>query len=234
MKQKKIKISVYLFCILLLITVIASAVTPTPKPQKRIYFSLNLPYNSIRGDFNGNMYLNVPTTGEYLMVPKIKDNFGFGATAGYSQIGINNLGYALEISFYRSRHDYEWLIYRGKATYNMLNFDARGIYSFMPIEPYLVLGLTVPWVNVEDGAGLDNNAQYINPTDARFSGVGLNIGCGIDLFLTPNISFGGSVLYRWVSFTIVNGNSGDIKIDKGIQGGGLHFGGAVSINIPFR
>ncbi len=234
MKQKRIEISVYLFFILLLNTAVASAITPMSKAQKRIYFSLNLPYNSIRGDFSGDMYLNVPSTGEYLMVPKIEDNFGFGATAGYTQIGVNNLGYALEMSFYRTKHDYEWLIYNGKATYSMFNFDAKAIYSFLPIEPYLLLGLTVPWLNVEAGAGLDNNLTPVNPADARFSGVGLNIGCGIDLFLTPNISFGGRVLYKWVSFTRVRGYSGDIKIEDGIQGGGLHFGGAVSINIPLR
>ncbi len=234
MKQRKIHIPVYLFCFLFLFAGVASAVTPLSKVQKRFYFSLNLPYNSIGGDFTGELSLTVPTTGEYIMVPKMEDNFGFGATAGYTQIGINKLGYSLEISFYQTKHDYEWLSYKGKASFGMVNFDAKAIYSFMPMEPFLLLGLTVPWINVEDGAGLDNNLLPVNPADARFSGVGLNVGCGIDLFLTPNISFGGRVLFRWVSFNKVKGYSGDIKIEDGIQGSGLHFGGAVSINFPIK
>jgi hypothetical protein len=207
---------------------IANAIVPLPKEHARVYISAILPYNTIGGDFDGTKGLTVPQTGETFMVPDIESGIGFGGAIGYTRIGGRNLGYGMELSYQRSSHDYTYIGYRGKCTLNALSFDLKGILSYTPIEPYLVFGIVFPWLNVNDGAIMTGTVN----ADAKYSGIGINLGAGIDLFLIPNLSFGGRLGYRYISYTQVIGHGDRIKIDGGANGSGVSISGNISFHIP--
>jgi len=232
------QVLIFTFIISLLFAGWVSAVTKKPKVQKRYFIGIDLPYNTIGGDFTKTSLIEVRDTNnivtEIMMTPELKDGMGFGITAGYTKVGLNHIGYSVEFSYHRTSHDYTWSLYTGKATYSAINFDLKGFYSLSVVEPYLFLGIAVPWINVENGGGLRENGTYDldKKTDAKYTGIGFNIGGGIDLFLTPNISFGGRAAYKWVRYSNVTGYSGKVSIQGGVKGSGMHICAGLTFNIP--
>jgi hypothetical protein len=204
--------------------------------KKEIYIGLNLPYNTIGSDFTGKLFLTAPT-GEIIMVPKIDGAIGFGCMIGYRHIGANKTGYAVEASYQLTMHDYSWMGFTGDATFGIINFDTKGIYSSTPTDLYLLIGLAMPWIKVKDGAGLTtsgNNIGYYNETDAKYTGFGINIGGGAEIFLSPNVSLGGRAAYRWIRYSIGNGESGKFDISNGLGGSGMHISGMLTYHIPMK
>jgi len=230
MKTNKSYSAIFTILIILLLSNIAYSIVPRPKDQARVYFSGQLPHNSIGGDFNGDLYLSVPETGEIIMVPDNESALGFGGAIGYTKIGRNSLGYAVEIGFQHSSHDYTYVGLTGKSSLNILNFDIKGIFSYTPVEPYLLVGIGIPWLSIENGSDFGT----ANPVDAKYSGVGINLGAGLDLFLIPNLSFGGRVVYRYISYSQVKGSGEKIKIEDGVGGSGVQICGNLTFHVPIE
>lgn len=202
--------------------------------RTKLYFGLNLPYNSIGGDFDGQRFLSIPATGEYMIVPKMESGIGFGVVIGYSRMGLNNLGYGWEVSFQQSKHDYTWLNLTGTTTFGIINFDMKGIYASTPVELYLLLGLAIPWLKVEDGANWSLSGNTLissNPMELKYTGFGVNIGAGLDLFLAPNISFGGRIAYRALKYGFGTGKSGKFEIGGGMGGSGINVCGSLNYHL---
>lgn len=237
MKTHK-QVMIMLLIISLLLAGSVSAVTKQPNVQKRYYIGINLPYNTIGGDFSKTSLIEVRDTSnivtEVLMTPELKDGMGFGITAGYTKVGLNHIGYSVELSYHRTSHDYAWSFYTGKATLSVVNFDFKGLYSLSVVEPYLFLGIAIPWINIENGGGLRANGTYDldKKTDAKYTGIGFNIGAGIEFFLTPSISFGGRAAYRWIRYSNVTGYSGKVSIQGGVKGSGMHICAGLTFNVP--
>jgi hypothetical protein len=195
---------------------------------------MNLPYTTIGGDFDGTRALLVPDI-EKFVLPDLDANIGFGFTLGYARVSPEKLGYAGEFSYQRTSHDDSKPI-PGYVSYdavqNVFNFDFKGLYSLNEVEPYLLIGVVIPWLKVKNAA-LDVASSPLQITDATFRGIGFNIGGGTDFFMHPRISFGARLVYRFIHYNTAEGYE-RYTIDGGMSGSGLNISGIITYNILLK
>ncbi|MBI5745738.1 MAG: outer membrane beta-barrel protein [Nitrospirae bacterium] len=194
-------------------------ITTTVSAKEGFYLGLGLPYNTIDGDFKGNSVLSGHN--DLIIIPDIDGAFGVGLLFGY----VTHYGFApdqlfaIEGSFLLSVHDAEFQGQRGTVDYSLVNFDLK--YLFMTskaIEPYLLIGISLADLTIENGAvSLTTGKEG----DALLTGVGLNLGIGLDYYLTKNISLGTGVIYRIISYDIAEGVEDKSGIKDGFSGSGL-------------
>jgi hypothetical protein len=131
------------------------------------------------------------------LVPKIKENYGFGGLVGY-----RHGDYGVEISYWRSEHKAEYkdstTTFQDKAVYHSFNLDLkRFLFTHLPVQPFVSGGLSFPWIVV-------NNASIIDGTDylwtVSFSGMGFNLGVGLEFFVLPNVTITGGAVRRWSDY----------------------------------
>jgi hypothetical protein len=178
-----------------------------------IFLRLDLVNNSIGGEFDGETILY--SGQETFIVPKIKTSYGFGLAVG---MGTNT--WKLELGFVRSAHDFSFGTFRGTSSYNIFNIDfSYYVISRKLIRPYILVGLCVPWVVVNDGStSLAADAQV---GDETFSGVGLNIGPGLEVYLRDNLMVHTEMIFRRISYTKLNGVTKEETTYKdGLNGSG--------------
>jgi len=232
-----VRIAISLFILFFALNLSVLGVEKNAPRKKEIYIGLSLPYNAIGGDFTGEFGLGSSQTVEIIMIPKIENGIGFGGMIGYAITAQNNFGAAAEASFQLSSHDYTWRKYSDKASFRAVNVDVKIHYRAQPVEPYAIIGLTFPRLTMEGGAGLmesGNDVVYYKKTDATYSGLGASIGAGLDLYMTPNISLGGRVAYRWISYSNITGEGGKFKISSGKGGSGMHICGMLNYHFPLK
>ncbi len=179
--------------------------------KEGVYVGFNLTFNTISGDFDGNSLLASAT--EIILIPKVESSVGFGAL-----VGMRFKKGALELSYQKSEHDATWLGTKGTVAYNAIDIDFK-IYPSVEsqMQPYLLLGMGIPWLVVHDGA-----ATFAAVGDATLRGLGFNIGGGISYYLQPTICVNGGVIYRWISYSTATGVSGvSNTIQDGLGGSGL-------------
>jgi hypothetical protein len=188
--------------------------------EERVYYAKNgfymgvtTPYNTINGDFDGETIL--VASDEIVLVPEIENNYGWGILIG----GRDKNG-AVELSYLRSTHDASFLGAEGEAVYNMINLDLKGYFlADKPVQPYLLMGLCIPWLVVEDAS-----ATAYEVGDVTFKGIGLNLGAGLAYYFHPRVSINGGVTYRWITYTSAEGVSGKNRsIEDELSGNGLSF-----------
>src|SRR3990172_2133588 len=177
------------------------------------YLGLTVPYNTIDGDFDGKTF--EVGEEEINIVPDIESNFGLGITLG----GRFGKG-AFELSYLRSSHDATWLGANFDVDYNLVNLDGK--YYFLadkPMQPYLLLGLCLPWLVVKDGsANVDGDVD-----DATYTGIGLNVGGGIAYYFHPQVSINAGIVYRWIGYRHLSGVSESGSLDETLNGSGLNY-----------
>lgn len=93
-------------------------------------------------------------------------------------------------------------------------------------KPYFLVGLCLTSLEVEDGS----YDVYDGWGDATFTGVGLNLGYGLELKFT-NVAFKGEVIYRATEFTNVSGVNASGSLSEYLDGDGLCFN--VGMNLYF-
>lgn len=165
------------------------------------------------GDFNNSLRFTHSYSGltEFDLVPSISRNFGFGGLIGY-----RTGAWAAEISYCSSDHDSVWsdrffnpsapTTYFGTASYQSINVDfKRYLFTKYPTQPFISLGLSFPWLVVRDGSLLDfgGGINYID--DATISGIGFNLGAGLEIYLGQDYSLVGGVTERFSGFNQING-----------------------------
>ncbi len=186
--------------------------------KEGVYVGFNLTYNTISGDFDGNSLLASAT--EIIAIPKVESSTGFGAL-----LGVRFKKGALELSYQKSEHDDTWLGTKGTTVYNIVDIDFK-IYpsAESQMQPYLLLGMGIPWLVVRDGAF---TATAIG--DATLTGIGFNIGGGISYYFQPRICVNGGVIYRWISYSTATGVSeASNTIQDGLGGSGLTLKGGIT------
>jgi hypothetical protein len=192
------------------------------------------------GQFNGSWGFQFNGNQEVDLIPAIDRNFGFGGLAGYRWGS-----YAGEISYWRTEHNGTWgpfppafpLIANGKVVYHSLNVDfKRYLFPHLPAQPFVSAGLSFPWVVASQASG-ENSTGIYQFADMSISGIGLNLGVGMELYLGPHYSIVGAAVHRWAGYNQITGalkqnftpqlNSTDISV----AGNGLNFYAGATIGL---
>jgi hypothetical protein len=146
--------------------------------------------------FDGSSYYQEIGGNEILILPRleakstIRGTVGFRLTRG-----------SFEVGYERTRHDATFMDIHGEATFQTLNFDER-IYVLTRgrVQPYGLLGLSVPWLTVKDGSVLDNRVG-----DGTFRGLGANTEAGVTVFPTARVGLTVGYRYRAMWFDRARG-----------------------------
>ncbi len=193
------------------------------------------------GDFNNSLRFTTNYSGlnEFDLVPAISRNFGFGALIGY-----RTGAWALEASFWSSDHDSTWsdrffnpgapTTFFGTASFQSINFDLkRYLFTKYPTQPFVSFGLNFPWLVVRDGSLLDYGGGINYIDDATISGIGFDLGAGLEVYLGQDYSLVGGVVERFSGFNQINGAAkqaanrltmtGNTKEQGNLEGNGLNF-----------
>lgn len=201
------------------VTTSVSPVTST-KPVAREAFSIKdgtyigafVTLNQMSGDFDDTTFFS--GGGEINDVPDVDNGSGLGVVLGF-RVGRKM---AIELGYQRSRHDASGDWYGdGDATYNEIDLNIKfDVFARDRIRPYILFGLGIPWLTVEDGL-------YTSPygpedvEDETFVGFGLNVGAGAAYYFRPDLALTGGVIYRWNRFSSVSGDSlSDALIEKAL------------------
>ena len=168
------------------------------------------------GDFNGataigfdpvttvNAGVTTVTYKEQDLIPAITRQFGWGVLLGHREGP-----WAAEISFWRSDHTGTWtgtssgapVTFTFPASLQAINFDfKRYFFTQVPTQPFISLGVSFPWLWVQ-GASFGST----NISDETISGIGLNLGAGMEIYLDNNFSILGGLYQRWGEFDQING-----------------------------
>jgi len=184
------------------------------------YVRFNLVNNGVGGEFDGKSILY--SSDEIFLLPRIENSYGFGIA-----FGVGFYAGKFEIGYVRSEHNISFLNAQGKSNFNMINIDFN--FYVMPkslIKPYIMFGLCGPWFVVKDGSATIG----INPRvgDESFSGIGYNIGSGLELFVHDNLMIDAQIVFHRIRYGGVTGvRNEDTTYDEGLNGSGT------SINIGF-
>lgn len=199
----------------LLTLIMLLAVTTDASAKEGFYIAAGTTYNTIQGDFNGNSSL-VGLTDE-IIIPDIKSAFGLDISAGY---GIND-AVAFELDWTRTEHSGTWLGLTGDVTVTSISLNSK--VNFRPddvLQPYLLYGISHNELLIKKGAA---STFTLVSGDAELSGIGYNLGAGIDNYFTPHISLSLSLMYHYIDYTEAEGLQESGKIDDGLNGSGFSF-----------
>lgn len=171
------------------------------------------------------------------LIPAINRNFGFGVLVGHREGP-----WACEVSFWRSDHT---ATYTGGGPTTIttpaslqsidINFK-RYFFTQLPTQPFINIGFAFPWLWVRQASyayEVGNLSSPVFVDDETFSGIGFNLGAGLEIYLDNGFSIFGGVFQRWTGFNQVNGafklSENQIYFDQnpadvgGLEGDGLNF-----------
>ncbi len=113
-------------------------------------------------------------------------------------VGIRSTRGSFEVGYDQTKHVGTFLGVPGvEATFRSVNFDERiFLVTRKRIQPYVLLGGSIPWLTVTDGSYLDPDLG-----DATFKGYGVNTEAGVTVFVTPRVGISAGYRYRsmWLS-----------------------------------
>jgi hypothetical protein len=171
-------------------------------------------------DFNGTHWFqfNPASSGdpEIDLIPSIERNFGWGVLVGHREGP-----WAGEISYWQTNHTGTYTG-GGSVTFSnpasLQSFDInfkRYFFTQLPTQPFISLGLSFPWLWFRSGSYTLNYQVAPDPitgeypvaliSDESISGVGFNLGAGMEIYLGDNYSIVGGIYQRWAEFNQING-----------------------------
>lgn len=183
--------------------------------EELIYIGFSLPYNSVKGDFNGYNYLT--GGGENLVLPKIEGEYGFGATVGGNLDG----NICIELNYNRSVHDTFWDGDYYQATLNIIGCDLKLFLSDSTrnsAKPYFILGAGIPSLVVKNGASRD-----LWRGNATFTGFSYDLGGGMELRFDRHLAFTGEIIYRRIIFDTAETPDLLLPIQGQLSGSGVNY-----------
>jgi hypothetical protein len=191
----------------LLLTVVSYAMAAPNRLDKRgeFYFGPVFAHSSLTGDFDGERAEIGPN--DIFLVPKLSSANGFGGLIGFRFYRKGIVDPAMEVSYLQSNHKSTVVGQPMEdAKYRMVNLDVKGY--FMPtrsLQPFVVAGICLPWMTVPNSdLQLNDSGHLIGTNEAKFSGLGFNLGGGLSWYVLPMLSLDGSAIYRLKSFNMVN------------------------------
>jgi hypothetical protein len=110
---------------------------------------------------------------------------------------------AFEVSYDRTKHSGTFYDFPAEATFHVLNFDER-VYLLTAhrIQPHLLLGGSIPWLQIKDGSFLDPDLG-----DASYRGFGVNTEAGVTVYPHPRFGISTGYRYRVMWFDSASGVS---------------------------
>lgn len=136
---------------------------------------------------------------EILILPRLDKKNMLRAIVGFR----SNRG-SFEVSYDQTKHGGSFFDIPGvDATFHSVNFDER-IYvaTRYRIQPYGLLGGSLPWLTVKDGSFLDPEVG-----DGSFRGFGVNAEAGVTVFATSRVGVSAGYRYRSMWFDHASGVS---------------------------
>ena len=150
-------------------------------------------------NFDGQSYYQKIDGEEIIILPRLDRKNMVRGLAGYrAKHG------SFEVSYDQTNHTGTFAGVPGvESTFHSVNFDER-IYPLARyrIQPYVMLGGSVPWMTVKDGGFLDPDVG-----DATFRGFGVNTEAGVAVFPTPRLGISAGYRYRAIWFDTAHGVS---------------------------
>lgn len=162
-----------------------------------------------KGEFTGTHYSSSQTPFyEVDLIPSIDQNFGYGFLIGHREEV-----WAAEVSYWDSNHTATFGpgtvgsnsgqsvtfsgTYQTTAVYHSVNVDFKRYFlSELQLQPFINLGVSFPWIVVSDAA-MDASGDKASLT---LAGLGLNLGVGVEYYVSPSLSFTVGAFQRWASF----------------------------------
>jgi len=192
-----------IFWCLLLPVVLSQSVFGNGTTDARSGFFLTLSGQnfSVEGDFDGERVLY--HTDRSFFIPRVEKTSSFGIGFGYrTESGLWDAGISrsAQTNFFQ---DQEF-----RTSLYSVDLNGRAfLFKKAPIKPYLLLGISVPWMNVRDGAEFEGRTA-----DAKYIGLALSAGAGIFIPLGPKLFISGGAVYRYLGFLYawVRGKGKDI------------------------
>ncbi|HEX3047900.1 MAG TPA: outer membrane beta-barrel protein [Bacillota bacterium] len=225
--MKTFLIKSFATCLLVLALILGSA--SFALANDGFYLGFSYVENNPGYGFDGDSIYSLDGYPYSMGKPMLDPGAGFTITGG---MVVNPIG--LEMSYTNSSHfgscyvgTYTW---DGVASFNNIDFDMK---IFMDpessLKPYLLLGMAIPWVVVKDGEH-DSTTDGVTG-DCTYSGIGLNLGGGIDLEVSKELSIQGEAVYRLAGYSSASGTNVSGDLPEMFSGSGFCF--TIGINYIF-
>jgi len=193
------------------------------EPETGFFVGLSAVYTQIGGDFDGNTAFSATDgfTTVDAVVPDLDPGYGGRIAAGYRWKWA-----AVEASFERSQLDGSDVLGNSfDAVYSSFDLDGR---LFLPspsprLKPSVIGGVALPFLDVEDGA-VQSDGFGVTQKDSHFTGLGFDLGVGLDFYVTPHWSIDFLALYRWNRFDHLEAGAFDDDLPSDLSGDGLVIG----------
>jgi len=148
--------------------------------------------------FDGSSYYQEIDGDEIMILPRLN-----ARTAIRGAIGFRAGRGSFEVGYEQTRHDGTFMDGIGEATFHSINFDERIFFlTSGRVQPYGLIGLSVPWLTVKDGSFLDPDIA-----DGSFRGWGVNTEAGVTVFVHPRVGVNVGYRYRSMWFDSASGVS---------------------------
>jgi outer membrane protein W len=166
------------------------------EPDTGFFVGVSAIRTDIGGDFSKSWafeqsdFLSTTTT----VIPELDPGYG-----GKLALGWRWTRAAVEMSYQQTRHqgsDLAGTTYDAKE--DSLDVNGR-LYLPSPsprVKPSLLAGLSIPDVEIQ-GSSSTHSFGSIDVSDVTYSGWGVNLGLGVDVYLTRHWSVDLNVIYRW-------------------------------------
>ena len=179
---------------LALLSVLSAAAQDIKPSADGFYLAVSGQSLGFKGDFNGSLVLWHFEMAFF--VPALKS-----ATAAGFGLGYKRDGWQWEILYIGSGHRAVLPDREVDSSFHSIELDSRTfLVRDFPLKPYLLLGLSIPWLNVDSGSelyGVRYNAAYI--------GFGVNLGAGLQWDIAPFLFVNAGTLYRLIGYYYVSG-----------------------------
>jgi hypothetical protein len=180
---------------------------PAAWSQEQAAFAKNGAYVALSGvsdftldglTFDGSTYYRKVDGDEILILPRLN-----AKPAVRGIVGVRTTRGAFEVGYEQTKHVGTFRDLTGTATFHSINFDERIFFVTRGrLQPYGLLGLSLPWLTVTDGS-------FLNPdvADGSFRGFGVNTEAGVTLFVHPRVGVNAGYRYRVMWFDSASGVS---------------------------
>lgn len=173
---------------------------PVPAPaaatgkSEGFFLGLSARSLSFGGDFDGKLVLWHFEKAFY--IPRFEP--APGAALGF---GVKHAGWLWEMGYVRSSHNAELPDRMSRAVYNSLEISGKSfLFKNFPIQPYVSLGISVPWLKVRDGSEFRGDRMT-----AAYIGIGFNAGAGFLADITPHVFVSGGAGWRALGYYYTSG-----------------------------
>lgn len=186
--------------------------------KSRIYLGLTYSYNNTSGkSFDGKSVFS--SEGQYMPIPKLKAASGFSAV-----LGLRGEDIGVELSYSYAGHDgtlKDLTLPAGgtrmeKVGNHDFNIDLKGhIRPGSRLEGYYQIGLAIVFVSVGKSIFGVENAEWKTIGDVVYQAAGIDLGVGLDFWLSHRIGFTAGLFYRPLFFSTAKETLYDYAADMG-------------------